>query len=271
LPELGYQEGKSMLLANRVAVITGGATGMGKAMAIKFAEEGCSIVISDISEDSGKKTAAEASQAGGEAIFVKCDVTHSGQVQDMTSAAIDKFGKIDILVNNAGALGTLWSLEEVTEEDWDRILDLNLKSVFLCCKAVVPHMKKNNYGRIVNISSMGAVSPPRPVVHYHAAKAGVLSLTQNLAMELVSFKIRVNAIVPGPIQTEYYEPRLRNMNDAQREAYFVTKGKTTPMQRMGRPEEIAAVALFLVTESSSYITGEAISVAGGLPLISVGI
>lgn len=260
-----------MLLTNKVAVITGGASGMGRAMAKRFAEEGCSIAISDISESLGDKTVTEVSRAGGKAIFVKCDVTNNSQVQNMVNTTIRKFGKIDILVNNAGALGTLWSLEEVTEEDWDRILDLNLKSVFLCCKAVVPYMKENNYGRIINISSMGAISPPRPVVHYHAAKSGVISLTQNIALELVGFNIRVNAIVPGPIQTQYYEPRLKNMTEAQREAYFLTKGKTTPMQRMGQPEEIAAVALFLVTESSSYITGETINVAGGLPLMSVGI
>jgi 3-oxoacyl-[acyl-carrier protein] reductase len=260
-----------MLLANRVAVITGGATGMGRAMASKFAEEGCSVVVSDISESSGKKAVDEISKAGGKAFFVRCDVTKNSQVQDMVNTAISKFGKIDILVNNAGGLGTLWSLAEVTEEDWDRIIDLNLKSVFLCCKAVVPHMKEKNYGRIINISSMGAVNPPRPVVHYHAAKAGVISLTQNLAIELVSYNILVNAIAPGPIRTEYYEPRLKNMTDAQREAYFVTKGKTTPMQRMGEPEEIAAVALFLVTEPSSYITGQLINVGGGLPLTAVGI
>ena len=260
-----------MLLANRVAVITGGAVGMGRAMARKFAEEGCAVVISDISESSGQNAVDEISRIGGKALFIRCDVTNNSQVQDMVDIAISKFGKIDILVNNAGALGTLWSLEDVTEEDWDRIIDLNLKSVFLCCKAVVPHMKEKKYGRIINISSMGAVNPPRPVVHYHAAKAGVISLTQNLALELVSFNIRVNAIAPGPIRTEYYEPRIKNMTDAQREAYFVTKGKTTPMQRMGEPEEIAAVALFLVTEPSSYITGELINVGGGLPLTSVGI
>lgn len=260
-----------MLLTGRVAVITGGAAGMGKAMVQKFTEEGCSVVITDISESSGKKTVDEVQKKGGEAIFVKCDVTSNNQVQDMVKAAIRKYDKIDILVNSAGALGVTWSLEEVSEEDWDRIIDLNLKSVFLCCKAVAPHMKKQKYGRIVNISSMGAVSPPRSVVHYHAAKAGVISLTQNLALELVSFNIHVNAIVPGPIRTEYYEPRLKNMTDAQREDYFVTKGKTTPMQRMGKPEEIATVALFLVTEPSSYITGESINVAGGLPLMSLGI
>jgi len=260
-----------MLLANKVAIITGGAAGMGRAMALKFAEEGCSIVIADISDSWGKKTADEVSQKGGEAIFVQCDVTNNSQVQDMVNTTISKFGKIDILVNSAGALGTTWSLEEVSEEDWDKILDLNLKSVFLCCKAIVPYMQEGKYGRIINISSMGAVSPPRSVVHYHAAKAGVISLTQNLALELVSFNIYVNAIVPGPIRTEYYEPRLENMTDAQREDYFVTKGKTTPMQRMGKPEEIAAVALFLATEPSSYITGEAINVAGGLPLMNLGI
>jgi 3-oxoacyl-[acyl-carrier protein] reductase len=260
-----------MLLADRVAVITGGAAGMGKAIARKFAEEGCSVVISDISETSGEQTADEIQKNGGEAIFVQCDVTSNHQVQEMVNTALRKYDKIDILVNSAGALGTTWSLEEVSEEDWDRIMDLNLKSVFLCCKAVAPHMKEQKYGRIINISSMGAVSPPRPVVHYHAAKAGVISLTQNLALELVGFNIHVNAIVPGPIRTEYYEPRLKNMTDQQREDYFVTKGKTTPMQRMGKPEEIAAVALFLVTEPSSYITGESINVAGGLPLMSLGI
>jgi 3-oxoacyl-[acyl-carrier protein] reductase len=260
-----------MLLTDRVALVTGGAAGMGKAMALKFAAEGCSVIISDISESAGKKTAGEVSKTGGKAIFVRCDVTDNRQVQDMVQTAIGEFGKIDILVNNAGALGTMWSLEEVTEEDWDRIIDLNLKSVFLCCKAVVPHMKEKKYGRIINMSSMGAVAPPRSVVHYHAAKAGVLSLTQNLALELVSFNIRVNAIVPGPIRTDYYGPRLKKMTDAEKEAYFATKGKTTPMQRMGKPEEIAAVALFLVTEPSSYITGQAINVAGGLPLTALGI
>lgn len=260
-----------MLLADKVAVITGGATGMGRAIAHKFTEEGCSVVIADISDSSGKKTAGEVQKKGGNGIFVKCDVTSNSQVQDMVNTAIGKYNKIDILVNSAGALGTMWSLEEVTEEDWDRIIDLNLKSVFLCCKAIAPHMKENKYGRIINISSMGAVSPPRSVVHYHAAKAGVISLTQNVALELVSYNIRVNAIVPGPIQTEYYEPRLKNMTDKEREDYFVTKGKTAPMQRMGKPEEIANVALFLVTEQSSYITGESINVAGGLPLMSLGI
>jgi NAD(P)-dependent dehydrogenase (short-subunit alcohol dehydrogenase family) len=260
-----------MLLTDKVAVITGGATGMGKAMARKFAEEGCSVVIFDISAEAGKKTVDEISGSGGKAVFKRCDVTSNTQVRDTVNTVIEKFGKIDILVNNAGALGTLWTLEEVTEEDWDKIIDLNLKSVFLCSKSVVPHMKERKYGRIVNLSSMGAVSPPRSVVHYHAAKAGVIALTQNLALELVNYNIRVNAIAPGPILTEYYEPRLKNLTDAQRETYWVTKGKTTPMQRMGKPEEVAEVALFLVTESSSYITGELIKVGGGLPLMPVGI
>jgi 3-oxoacyl-[acyl-carrier protein] reductase len=244
---------------------------MGKAIARKYAEEGSSIIICDILESAGKEAADEISRSGGEAVFLRCDVTNNSQVLDMVERVMSKFGKIDILVNNAGALGIMWSLEEVTEEDWDRILDLNLKSVFLCCKAVVPHMKEVKYGRIINMSSLGAISPPRSVVHYHAAKAGVISLTQNLALELVSYNILVNAILPGPIRTDYYKPRTKNMTDEQRNAYFIAKGKTSPMQRMGNPEEIASVALFLVTEASSYITGESINVGGGLPLMSVGI
>ena len=260
-------------LQGKVALVTGVGSqiGMGKAIALALAKEGCDIIVTDIDLDGAEKTGEEVRALGKKAVVVKANVLKNDEVNAMVQSGIKELGRIDILVNGAGALGTTWSLEEVSEEDWDRIIDINLKSVFLCCKAVAPHMKEQKYGRIVNISSMGAISPPRSVVHYHAAKAGVISLTQNLALELVSFNIYVNAIVPGPIQTEYYKPRLKKMTDAQREDYFLTKGKTTPMQRMGKPEEIAAVALFLVTEQSSYITGEAINVAGGLPLMSLGI
>lgn len=254
-----------MLLTDRVAIITGGAVGIGRGIALKFAAEGCSVVIADIAAIEGKKTAEEASKKGGEGIFVSCDVTVGRQVQDMVDKTISRFGRIDILVNNAGGVpDPKGSLDEVSEEQWDKSLNLNLKSVFLCCQAVVPHMKKNKYGKIVNISSLGAVHPAVSVVHYHAAKAGVLGLTYNLAFELASFNISVNAILPGPIRTPFWEPVTRDIPD--KDAYFAEIAKKeVPMQRIGTPEDIAGAALFLASELSAFVTGETINVAGGIP------
>ncbi len=254
-----------MLLTDRVAIITGGAMGIGRGIALKFAEEGCSVVIADIAAREGKKTAEELSKKGGEGIFVSCDVTVSRQVQDMVGKAISKFGKIDILVNNAGGVpDPKGSLAEVSEEQWDRSLNLNLKSAFLCCQAVVPHMKKNKYGKIVNISSLGAVHPAVSVVHYHSAKAGVLGLTYNLAFELAPFNISVNAILPGPVRTPFWEPVTKDIAD--KDAYFAEIAKKeVPMQRVGTPEDIAGAALFLASELSAFVSGETINVAGGIP------
>ena len=250
---------------SRVAVVTGGAVGIGRGITLKFAEEGCSVVVADIDAVEGKKTAGEVSKKGGEGIFVPCDVTASRQVRDMVGKAISEFGKIDILVNNAGGVpDPKGSLDEVSEEQWDRSLNLNLKSVFLCCQAVVPHMKKKKYGRIINISTLGAVHPAVSVVHYHAAKAGVLGLTYNLAFELASFNISVNAILPGPIRTPFWEPVTRDIPD--KDAYFAEIAKKeVPMQRVGTPEDIAGAALFLASELSAFVSGETINVGGGLP------
>jgi len=254
-----------VILSDRVAIITGGAVGIGRGIALKFAVEGCSAVIADIDAMEGKKTAEEVSKKGREGIFVSCDVTVGHQVRAMVDEAMSKFGKIDILVNNAGGVpDPKGFLDDVSEEQWDRSLNLNLKSVFLCCQAVVPHMKKNKYGKIVNISSLGAVHPAVSVVHYHAAKAGVLGLTYNLAFELAPFNISVNAILPGPIRTPFWEPVTRDIPD--KDAYFseIAK-KEVPMQRIGTPGDIAGAALFLASELSAFVTGETINVAGGLP------
>ena len=160
-----------MLLKDRVAIITGGAMGIGRGIALKFSDEGCSVVIADIAEDEGMKTAKEISSKGGKAEFIKCNILDNSQIQAAVAKAIDKFSKIDILINNAGSIlgSDKGKIEDVSEEDWDKILPLNLKSQFLFSKAVVPHLKKNKYGKIVNISSMGAVNPSAPVMHYHAA------------------------------------------------------------------------------------------------------
>ncbi len=254
-----------MLLANRVAIITGAATGIGKGITVKFANEGCKVAAVDISEAKGEQAAAEIRQSGGDAIFIKCDITNGKQIQAMAQQTIDKYGKIDILVNNAGGVaGEKGKIEDVTEEVWDRIINLNLKSQFLCCKAVVPYMKQNGYGKIVNVSSMGAISPPDAIIHYHSAKAGVLGLTTNLALELAHLNITVNALLPGPILTEFYTEILKSRPDP--DAFLKWLGRQAPMQRMGTPEDIAGVALFLASDLSAYVTGEAINVGGGLPI-----
>jgi NAD(P)-dependent dehydrogenase (short-subunit alcohol dehydrogenase family) len=257
-----------MLLAGKAAIITGGAVGIGRGIALKFAEEGCSVAIADISEE-GEKTTKEVSQKGNEGIFVPCDVTDSRQVQDMVDKAINKFGKVDILVNNAGGVPDVTSkgsITDITDEQWDHIINLNLKSAFLCCRAMVPHMKENNYGRIINFSSIGVVQPPDSVIHYHCAKAGILGLTTNLAFDLAPYNICVNAILPGPIRTPFWEPVTRGIPD--KDAFFQELAfKNVPLRRMGTPGDIAGAALFLASELSAYITGENINVAGGIPLM----
>ena len=145
-----------MLLSNRVAIITGGARGIGRGIALKFAEEGCSIVIADVLVKEAGKIVEEISQKGGKAIFAQCDVSKSRQVNDMMDQTINRFGKVDILVNNAGIGAGIKSISDISEEEWDRLLGINLKGAFLCCKAVVPHMKEKRYGKIINISSCAA-------------------------------------------------------------------------------------------------------------------
>ena len=227
------------------------------------------MVVADVDIDGAGKVAGEVTALGREALAVKTDITSSAEVQDMVDKTIEKFGKIDILVNNAG--GTLGisggSVDTATEEDWDRSLALNLKGAFLVTKAVVPHMRERKYGRIINISSMGAVNPSVSVLHYHSAKAGLLGLTYNLAFELAPYDIHVNAIVPGPIDTPFWDGMTGGMPD--REAFFTALAKKeVPLGRMGTPDDIAGPALFLASELSSYVTGQVIYAAGGQPLLS---
>jgi 3-oxoacyl-[acyl-carrier protein] reductase len=262
MPELENEQEVNMLLSNRVAVITGGAKGIGRSIALKFADEGCSVAIADILEDMAKKTAAEIAGKGREALAIKCNVTDSKEVQNMVAEVIARFGKIDILVNDAGALPRSFPADEMPEEEWDKIVDLNLKSDFLCCKAAIPHMKKQKYGKIVNLSSIGALYPPAASVHYSAAKAGVLGLTYDLALELGAYNICVNAILPGAIPTDFWN--LPPGADV--EAVKANVGKGVVLGRAGTPEDIARVALFFASELSDYVTGSHLIVGGGMPL-----
>jgi NAD(P)-dependent dehydrogenase (short-subunit alcohol dehydrogenase family) len=259
-----------MLLEDKVAIITGGAKGMGKGIALKFAQEGCRVVVGDVDIAGAQGVADEIKALGRESVAAKADITKSAEVEGMAAKAIEEFGKIDILVNNAGGVpGThgAGSSETITEEEWDRIVALNLKGPFLMCKAVLPFMKKNRSGKIISISSMGAVCPAVSVLHYHSAKAGILGLTINLAFELAPLNICVNAIVPGPIETPFWDALMPK--GPQRDAFFAALAKReVPLGRMGTPKDIAGAALFLASELSDYMTGQILHVAGGLPLLA---
>jgi len=253
-----------MLLSKRTAIVTGGSRGIGRGISLKFAEEGCSVAIADLREKEANKTLEEISQKGTEGIFIQCDHTDSSQVRDMVDKVIKKFGKVDILVNNAGGFGPPTPINELTEEAWDRSIDLNLKGIFLCCKAVIPHMIKNKYGKIINISSLAALTAGPPNPHYSASKGGVLSLTFDLCLEVARYGICVNAIMPGVIQTDMWNTQIPVGID--KNEFFQQRAKSLiPLQRAGTPEDVAGVALFLASSLSDYVTGERIIVGGGLP------
>lgn len=256
-----------MLLKDKVAIITGGAKGIGQSMALKFAEEGCSVAIADIAVKEAEATVAEIKKKGGSATSIRCDVTSIKDVEATVAQVVKNYGKIDILVNNAGAIARHIPIEDMSEEIWDKVMALNIKSHFLFCKFVVPYMKKARYGKIIGLSSIGAVQPPAHEINYNTAKGAVMSFTADLATALAPLNITVNCILPGPIKTHFYDSTIGVMPTDQQEAAYAMMGRKTPMQRIGMPEDIAGAALFLASDLSSYVTGQALYVAGGLPLL----
>ena len=213
-----------MLLKDRVAIVTGAAKGMGASIALKFAEEGANVVIADIDLEAAKKTAAEASAKGPEALALACDVTSVDQVKAVVDETAKKYGTIDILVNNAGAIAKHINIEDMDVEVWDNVMALNLKSHFLFCKFVVPYMKKARYGKIIGMSSIGAVLPPAHEVNYNTAKGAIMAFTNDLATALAPYNINVNCILPGPIRTHFYDAMLAGMTPEQQEEMFAAIG-----------------------------------------------
>jgi NAD(P)-dependent dehydrogenase (short-subunit alcohol dehydrogenase family) len=257
-----------LLLDKRVAVVTGGASGMGRATALKFAGEGCDIAVVDLQFEAAQTVANQIKAMGRKAIAVKCDISQSSDVNAMSDLTIKEFGKIDILCNYAGGTAGVkgGDIATATEQDWDKVININLKGTFLVCKAVIPYMKEKKYGKIINCASMGAVHPSVSVLHYHAAKAGVIGMTLNLAFELAAFNIYVNCIVPGPIETAFWDPLNKSMPEKARQEMFTALAKKeVPLGRMGTAEDIAGPALFLASGLSSYVTGQILYVAGGQP------
>ncbi len=249
-----------MRLENKVAIVTGAGKGIGWGIAKVFSQEGAKVVVVDWDEEAGKKTAEEIRQSGGDAIFVHCDVSNEEQVKAMVQATLDKYGRIDVLVNNAG-IGVYKPVLEATSEDWDRCLAVNLKSVFLCSKYVIPHMQAAGKGAIVNISSVHSHATVNGVAPYAASKGGITALTRNMAIDYGP-AIRVNAIAPGWVLTPLIQSIFDSYPDPAAQRRLVEQRQV--MKRIGRPEDIGYAAAFLASDEASFITGTQLFVDGGL-------
>ncbi|MFL6299830.1 MAG: SDR family oxidoreductase [Terriglobales bacterium] len=244
-------------LKNKVALVTGGTSGIGKDTAILFAEAGAKVVISGRREVEGKAVVDEIRKAGGEATFVKTDVSKAADVQAMVLKTIEKYGRLDTAFNNAGVEGNWTPLTDMAEEDWDRVIDTNLKGVWLCLKYEIPQMLKNGGGTIVNMSSVAGLMGTPAAAHYGASKHGVVALTRTAALEHAQKNIRVNAVCPAVIETPMGE-RLFGAPEVRPHAIGMH-----PIGRFGTSREISEAVLWLASEKSSFMTGHYIVLDGG--------
>jgi len=245
-----------MRLENKVAIITGAGSGIGKASAMLFAKEGAKVVVADWSEEGGNQTVSEIKAAGGEAVFVKTDVSKAADIDTMVSTCVSTFGKLDILFNNAGIVSQ-GKIADFTEEDWDKVINVDLKGVFLGCKRAIPEMEKQGRGKIISTASIAGLVGFDGTSGYCAAKGGIVSLTRELALECAPKKINVNAIAPGVIETAMTKDILA---DPKQKAGMQA---TTPYPRLGKPEDIAYAALYLASDESDFVTGHTLVVDGG--------
>lgn len=245
-------------LTDKVAIVTGGGTGIGRGIAMEFAKAGAHVIVASRRPDVLEKVAAEIEKMGRRSLVVQTDVIQAEQVDNLVKQTLDKFGMIDILVNNAGGAAA-WPLEKMSPRGWDTILAINLKGTFLCSQAVGKVMVEQKKGKIINISSVAGLRASPWSAHYGAAKAGVISLTKSLAALWAEYNISVNCIAPGLIDTEAVRPAL----DLQTPEKMQEQIKAIPLRRLGRPEDIAYTAVFLASPASSFITGQTIVVDGG--------
>ena len=248
---------------DRVAVVTAAANGLGREIALVLAREGARVALGDIEADGLKRTADTIAGAGGTAVTFVGDLTEEAPAARLIETAVERFGTLDILVNVVGGSrnAKVW---EMSAADWDFVLRLNLRSTFLCTRAAVPHMMRRRYGRIVCTSSGAREGTPWTAYYqggaaYSAAKAGVHGFVRDVALELAEQGINVNAVAPGPIDTERTGPNLRRLN----ETVEHSPNRMTPLRRLGQPIEVANAVLFLASEEASYITGHTLAVTGG--------
>ena len=243
-------------LTGEIGIVTGGAQGLGEQMALALAEAGANIVLADINLDKAHEVKGKIENIGKKCIITKTDVSNSEQIEEMVTIAKEKFGKIDILINNAGIVSN-YPAEELPEEEWDKLIRINLTGVFLCTQIVGKEMIKQKKGSIINISSMSGliVNRPQSQLHYNTSKSGVIMLTKSFAAEWAKYNIRVNAIAPGYMKT----PLVNELYPRYGKEWI----KYIPMGRIGEPSEIKGPALFLASRASSYMTGAVIVMDGG--------
>ena len=248
-------------LKDRVALITGGSRGIGMATACKFSSEGAKIAIADIAMDRGRDKVAEINEAGGEVIAIRADVTIRTEVHAMIDQVLARYGHLDILVNCAGVSPKPPFLD-IAESEWDQVIDVNLKGSFLCCQAAAPFMIKQRYGKVVNFASGAAYGSIYARAHYSSAKAGIMGLTRNLAVELGPHNINVNAVAPGFVESDMTRQSAKDLG-LDFEVFKNTSAQRAALRRVAQPVDIANVVCFLVSEEASYVHGEIIHLSGG--------
>lgn len=247
-----------MRLENKVALISGGARGMGAAEAILFSGEGAKVVIGDVLEDEGRQTEAQINESGGECLFLRLDVTSESNWQNAVAATVSRFGKLDILVNNAGIF-PLGTVEDTSEDLWDRVMAINAKGVFMGTKHAIPEMRKTGGGSIINISSIAGLIGSRGAAAYGASKGAVRIFTKSTAIQYAADGIRANSVHPGIIETPMSIPTILTTEE-QRD----TQINRTPLGRIGTADDVASGILFLASDESSFMTGSELVIDGGL-------
>jgi NAD(P)-dependent dehydrogenase (short-subunit alcohol dehydrogenase family) len=247
-------------LAGKRALITGGASGIGRAMALLFAREGAAVAVADLDEAGGEAVVGMIEDGGGRAIFVRCDVTQAQDCRHAVRQTVDELGGLDILVNNAGLIRRATVLD-TTEEEWDRVMAVNVKSIFLFSKVAVPVMAQAGGGVIINTASGWGLVGGRRAVSYCASKGAVVNMTRAMALDHGEQNIRVNCICPGDTDTPMLRDEARQLGEA--DERFLEEAAQRPLRRIGRPEDIAQAALYLASDAASFITGTALVVDGG--------
>jgi len=250
----------SGILTGKIALITGGASGIGRATALLFAREGAAMVIADLNEAAGESVAAEINEAGGKAIFERTDVTVPRDCDRLVRRAVSEFGPIHVLFNNAGIIRRA-SVPELSEEDWDRVMAVNLRSIFLLSRLVVPIMIKNGRGSVINMASGWGLAGGARAAAYCASKGAVVLMTKAMAVDHGKHNVRVNCLCPGDTDTGMLRNEAAQLGEATDR--FLCDSARRPLGRLGKPEEIARAALFLASDASSFVSGAALVVDGG--------